>query len=246
MTDYVLSSKSADKAIPDDSFIAYTIVTSDLLGAIAQKYDVNVVDNLLVGFKYIGEQIHLRADEGNQTFLCGGEESYGGIIGDYCRDKDAAGPTAALCEYAAQLKAEGKTLLDRLSELYEHHGVFHEDLHSEQFPGADGFLKMQQFMKLLREQPPETLGEHRVMRIRDYAGGKEIEGRSGDVLRIEVSDDGRNRVTVRPSGTEPKLKVYTQVHVPVSNGDVAEAKKKAHIKASELKESIIALIDEQG
>jgi phosphoglucomutase len=243
MTDYVLRHKKEKGELTSKHFISSTIVTTDMLTTLADHYNVMSVSNLLVGFKYIGEQINLLHDNGDNIFLCGGEESYGGIIGTYCRDKDAAGPTVALCEYAALLKKEDKTLLDRLDELYTEHGYFGEDLHSIQFPGADGFSKMQQFMKSLREKTPERLYRHSVVKVRDYLTGEEIQGKSENVVRLEVSDDGRNRVTIRPSGTEPKLKIYAQVFQPVE-GNLGEAKAIAQERIIELRDALIDMVDE--
>lgn len=241
MTDYVLANLKESGELTDKHFISSTIVTTDMLLALADYYGVQAVSNLLVGFKYIGEQIHLRDDEGDQIFVCGGEESYGGIIGGYCRDKDAAGPTAAISEYAAVLKKRDKSLLDRLDELYEQYGVFSEDLHSIQFPGADGFSEMQTFMKKLRSKTPKSLSEYVVKKVRDYSTGVEIEGKKENVIRIEVSEDGRNRVTIRPSGTEPKLKIYTQVYEPVKDS-LDKTKHIAEQRVLVLKQSIIELI----
>jgi len=241
MTDYILGEMKRAGQLTEKHFISSTIVTTDMLPAIADYYGVQAVSNLLVGFKYIGEQIHLRHDSGQQIFVCGGEESYGGIIGDYCRDKDAAGPTAALCDYAAVLKKQGKTLIDKLDELYGQHGVFMEDLYSIQFPGAEGFNEMQDFMKKLRNNSPTKIKQHEVVRVRDYSFGKEIEGKKENVIRLEVSQDGRNRVTIRPSGTEPKLKIYTQVFVSAGN-TLATAKEEAQNRIDELKQGIIEMI----
>ncbi len=241
MTDYVLGSLSKKGALTDKCFISSTIVTTDMLLALAEHYGVKAHSNLLVGFKYIGEQINLLHDSGREVFVCGGEESYGGIIGDYCRDKDAAGPTLALSEFAAVLKSEGRTLIDKLDELYANYGVYLEDLHSITFPGAEGFLQMQHFMDSLRSKPPKKIAGELVVKIKDYNLGKEIPGRAENVIRLELSNDGRNRVTVRPSGTEPKLKIYTQVFVPV-DGDLQQAKNQATARILSYKDGIESFI----
>jgi phosphoglucomutase len=242
MTDYVLESMKKRNELTSKHFIASTIVTTDMLLKIAESYGINAISNLLVGFKYIGEQINLRHDEGDEIFVCGGEESYGGIIGDYCRDKDAAGPTAAVAELAADLKKEGKTLLDKMDELYVKHGYFHEDLHSITFPGAEGFKAMKQFMTNMRENPPKTIGGNEVLNQVDYSTGEVIKGKKENVLRFEFSSDGHNRITIRPSGTEPKIKIYTQAYTPVE-GSIEETKNKTIERVEAIKNEIIKAVE---
>jgi len=242
MTDTMLSNLKAEDKLTKDHFIASTIVTTDMLTKIAEQYGVQHISNLLVGFKYIGEQIHLKHDKGSGVFVCGGEESYGGVVGDYCRDKDAAGPTAVVIELAAILKKEGKTLLDKLDDLYAMHGYFHEELTSISFPGAEGFNSMQNFMDKLRQDPPEEIAGLKVVKTRDYSDGEEIEGKKENVLRLEFSDDGHNRVTIRPSGTEPKIKIYAQTHEDVES-DLEEAKTKALNRSSSLCDALMEMVN---
>jgi phosphoglucomutase len=243
MTDYVLSTMQESNELTSKHFIASTIVTTDMLNVLATKYGVNSISNLLVGFKYIGEQIFLRQDRGDEIFVSGGEESYGGIIGDYCRDKDAAGPTAVVAELASVLKLENKTLLDKLDELYLEHGYFLEDLHSIGFPGSEGFKQMKSYMKMLRLNPPLEMAGLTIENIRDYSLGIEIEGKKENVLRFEFSDDTRNRITVRPSGTEPKIKVYIQVFEEVE-GSLQDSKGIAQKRVDDLKQYIIKSIED--
>jgi phosphoglucomutase len=243
MTDYMLEGLKNNAELTDSHFIASTIVTTDMLTKIAEHYNIKHVSNLLVGFKYIGEQIHLLHDEGDSTFVCGGEESYGGVVGDYCRDKDGAGPTAVVVELAAELKKHGKTLLDKLDELYETHGYFHEDLKAISFPGAKGFTTMQNFMDKLRKDTPKEIGGLQVVRVRDYLSGEEIAGKKENVLRLEFSDDGHNRVTIRPSGTEPKIKIYAQTHEVVVD-ELSVAKAEASAKSSLLCKSLMKMVEE--
>jgi phosphoglucomutase len=243
MTDYMLEGLKNNGELTNSHFIASTIVTTDMLTKIAEHYNIKHISNLLVGFKYIGEQIHLLHDEGDSTFVCGGEESYGGVVGDYCRDKDAAGPTAVVVELAAELKKQDKTLLDKLDELYETHGYFHEDLEAISFPGAKGFTTMQNFMDKLRKDTPKEIGGLQVVRVRDYLSGEEIVGKKENVLRLEFSDDGHNRVTIRPSGTEPKIKIYAQTHEVVED-DLIVAKAEASAKSSLLCKSLMKMVEE--
>ena len=241
MTDYILEKAKNTNSLTSKHFISSTIVTTDLLPLLAKHYGINSVSNLLVGFKYIGEQIHLRCDKGDEIFLCGGEESYGGIIGTYARDKDGAAPAMILAEMAAELKVKKVTLVDKLDELYSKHGYFHEELEAIYFYGASGSEKMKAFMHDLRSNPPKEMAGCKVRKVRDYITGEEIEGRSEDVLRIEFSNDGRNRITVRPSGTEPKLKVYVQMYAPVVDS-LAATKESVISKANALKQDILCMV----
>jgi phosphoglucomutase len=174
---------------------------------------------MLIGFKYIGELIH-KKEATDEVFVLGGEESYGLLKGDYARDKDGATGALPLAEYAAELKKQGKTLYDRLLELYSEHGLFAEHLANAYFEGAIGFAKMQSVMTDLRTNPPAEINGHAVTAILDYqtlerrdvATGEitSIDCAAGNVIALELGGDYRRRVTVRPSGTEPKLKFYIQ------------------------------------
>lgn len=216
--DYALRKKKQRGELTAQHYIAKTIVTTDMLNALAKSYGVKLYGNMLIGFKYIGELIHLK-EESDEIFLIGGEESYGLLKGGYSRDKDAAVGALLLAEYAAELKLEGKTLYDRLVELYAEHGVYLERLDTVFFRGASGFERMQQVMAGLRENAPKAVGEYTVTAVLDYKSLKKrhlVEERedtmdciSGNVVVLEFSDE-RCRITIRPSGTEPKLKFYLQ------------------------------------
>lgn len=218
VAEYVLEQKTLRQDISAHDYIAKTIVTTDMLEAVATRYGVQTHGNLLIGFKYIGELI--RNNEGTESnFILGGEESYGLLKGDYARDKDGAVGALMAAEYAAHLKRQDKTLVDRLFELYAEYGLYVETLENIQFPGADGFASMQSIMETLRNNPPTELGGHRVTRLLDYntliatdtQTGEEaaIPCIRGNVVALEFGDS-RRRVTIRPSGTEPKLKLYIQ------------------------------------
>ena len=218
-SEYVLKSMKDKDEIGDDDYIAKTIVTTDLLNAIAAKYEVKSHDNLLVGFKFIGELI--RNHEGkNGRFIIGGEESYGLLKGDYARDKDGAIGALILAQYAAELKKEGKTLYDRLFDIYEEYGLYVEDLVNVQFPGADGFRKMQEIMDSLRNNPPKEIGGQKISKFLDYKTLIEKDLESGESSEIDCLHKGNvlvfelgqrsKRVTIRPSGTEPKIKLYIE------------------------------------
>lgn len=226
-TDYVLSKKQQKSELNGKQYIAKTIVTTDMLTALADHYGVKMYGNMLVGFKYIGELI-LNKEDTDEEFVIGGEESYGLLKGDYARDKDGAVGALPLVEYAAELKAEGKTLFDRLLELFVEHGIYIERLDNVQSPGADGFERMQKIMRELRNNPPSHIQEQQVTAVLDYTTLERkdlitgevtpIDCISGNVFVLELGD-ARRRITVRPSGTEPKIKFYVQWYDNVKSQD---------------------------
>jgi phosphomannomutase len=218
-TDYALSKLKAKGKLTPKHYVAKTIVTTDMMTALSDDYGVKMYTNMLIGFKYIGELI-LSKEPTDEIFVIGGEESYGLLKGDYARDKDGAVGALPLAEYAAELKKDGKTLYDRLLELFVQYGVYMERLDSAYFLGASGFETMQRVMADLRADPPKKLGEHTITAILDYqtlerrdlVTGKvtTIDCIKGNVMTLELNGDARCRVTIRPSGTEPKLKFYVQ------------------------------------
>jgi phosphomannomutase len=199
-----------------------------MLTSLAQQYNVGIYSNMLIGFKYIAALI-LRKEETDETFVIGAEESYGLLKGDYVRDKDGAVGALPLAEYAAELKRDAKTLYDRLLELYGEYGLYLERLDNAYFTGASGFQTMQTVMAELRQDPPVSLGDHVISATLDY---KSLERRDiktgevtpidcikGNVMVFEFDNDSRRRITIRPSGTEPKLKFYVQWFEEVTTQD---------------------------
>lgn len=217
-TEYSLRSLQRKGQLTEKHYIAKTIVTTDMMQAVADAYGVKTYGNMLVGFKYIGELLRNK-ESTDEVFVIGGEESYGLLKGDYARDKDGAVGALPLAEYAAELKQRGKTLWDELIDLYKKYGLFVERLDNLQCPGADGFKQMQTIMASLREQPPIEVDGHKVTAVLDYKTLQRrdiatseitsIDCMAGDVLVYEFGD-ARRRVTIRPSGTEPKMKFYVQ------------------------------------
>lgn len=217
-TEYTLRKKREKGELQSNDFVAKTIVTTDMIDALAHAYNVKCYGNLLIGFKYIGELI--LSLEGKERFLIGGEESYGLLKGDYARDKDGAVGALPLAEYAAELKKDGKTLYDRLFELYKEYGVYIERLDTVECPGANGFEQMQHIMTTLRAQPITKIHDQQVTAVIDYqtlkrtdlASGEatDVDCINGNVIVLECNNDPRQRFTIRPSGTEPKLKIYSQ------------------------------------
>ena len=200
-------------------YLVKTIVTTDMLYAVAEYYHVKLYGNLLVGFKWIGEMLTQKEASG-EIFVTGSEESFGLLKGDYARDKDGATGALPLAEYAAELKQDGKTLYDALVMLYQRHGVYREHLDNAQFEGAAGFSKMVDVMQSLRTDPPTDVAGHTVTATLDYetlqrtdlstGDVSSIDCISGNVFVLELDGDIRKRITVRPSGTEPKMKLYIQ------------------------------------
>jgi len=216
--DYVLKQKQGRGELTPEHYVAKTIVTTDMLTALAGHYGVRLYGNMLIGFKYIGRLI--TSKEGtNEQFVIGGEESYGLLKGTYARDKDGAIGALPLAEYAAELKAEDKTLVDKLFDLYAQHGVYAEQLQTIVCPGAQGFEQMQRIMQRLRTDAPTQVSSETVTHISDYQSLEKrdittgetstIDCDAGNVVVLQFGDE-RRRITVRPSGTEPKLKFYMQ------------------------------------
>lgn len=216
--DYVLSKLQAKGILTPRHYLVKNIVTTEMLGSIARKYNVNCYDNILIGFKYIGEIIRLKENT-DETFVLGGEESFGLLKGDYARDKDGASGALPVAEYAAELKLENKTLWDRLMELYNEHGLILEGMATMVCPGAEGFTQMQDIMTSFRSSPPEQVAGQKITAAFDYQTLKRTDLATGQVSDIDCVNGNvlvfefgnrRRRVTIRPSGTEPKLKLYVQ------------------------------------
>lgn len=227
-TEFALMKLAGSGTLTDKHYIAKTIVTTDLLDAIAGRYGAKVYGDMLIGFKYIGELL-LKKENSDETFVIGGEESYGLLKGDYARDKDGAVGALIVAEYAAELKLQGKTLYDRLLAMYGEYGIYSERLDTMVCPGASGFEQMKSIMARLRSNPPTAIGSHQVTAVSDYltlkrrsSDGRETDVAcqvAGNVVVLECGD-ARRRVTVRPSGTEPKLKFYVQWHEEARSDDL--------------------------
>ena len=208
LLDYLCRTRIARNTMPQDPVAVTTIVSTDMATPVAQSYGVEL-RRTLTGFKYIGEQIGLLEEEGHpERYLFGFEESYGYLSGAHVRDKDAVNAVMLACECAAWYAGQGMTLLDAMNALYEKFGFYRNGLLSRAFEGQDGMAAMDALMKSLRAAPPAEIGGWKVSGTTDY-----LSGNTGlipsDVLEFRLEDAGK--VIVRPSGTEPKLKLYLSV-----------------------------------
>ncbi len=240
LVDYILSSM---ETIPENSVIIKTIVTSELGKAVAEHYGVETIDTL-TGFKFIGEKIKEFEEKGDKNFLFGYEESYGYLAGTFVRDKDGVVSAMLIAEMAAYYKSKGMSLLDALKGIYKKFGYYKEDLKSIKLEGKEGIEKIGRIMEQLRNNPPLEIGELKVEVLRDYLERKAryilkdreepVSLPKSNVLHFTL-DDG-SWFAVRPSGTEPKIKIYFSA--------VAEWEKEAQLKLKMIKDFVLNKIDE--
>ena len=207
LLDYICSQRVKHGKMPEKPVMVKTIVTMDLAERIAARYGLET-RNVLTGFKFIGEQIGLLENQGQkERYVFGFEESYGYLTGTYVRDKDGVGGAYMICEMFSYYATRGIRLTDKLQELYKEYGYCRNTLHSFQFEGSAGFAKMQRIMALFR-QGIQSFGGLRVEKVLDYSLGLDGLPKS-DVLKFLL--EGGCSLVVRPSGTEPKLKLYLSV-----------------------------------
>ena len=215
LCEYVLSQKQAAGKIPADGQVVKSIVSTNLIDAVAKAYGAELIE-VLTGFKWIGKQILKNETTGHGTYLFGMEESYGCLIGTYARDKDAISATAALCEVAAYYKQKGMTLWDAMIAMYEKYGYYKDAVKAIGLSGIEGLAKIQSIMETLRNNTPTEVGGYKVTSARDYkldtikdmaTGEVKPTGLpSSNVLYYDLEDGAW--ICVRPSGTEPKIKFY--------------------------------------
>ncbi|MBN2049036.1 MAG: phospho-sugar mutase [Spirochaetales bacterium] len=214
LCDYILRTKVEQGNMPKNPAVVKTIVTTELQRLIAESYGARCVD-VLTGFKYIGEKMN-QFEKSGDSYVFGGEESYGFLVETEIRDKDAVSAALMTAEMTLWNRSRNKSLLDHLYELYRKHGCFKEVLISKTFKGQKGLEDMKTLMEGLRKTPPESFGPQAVKVVRDYLHRKAWNTASGDQRDIDLpaSDvlqfvlDNQAVVTVRPSGTEPKVKFY--------------------------------------
>lgn len=218
LLDYILSTRREQGTLPERGVMIKTIVSSELGRAVADRYGVETIDTL-TGFKYIGEQIGILERQG-KTFLFGYEESFGYLAAPFVRDKDGVMASLLICEMAAWHLQQGRTLADALMALYEREGVFLERLESLTLTGKEGVAQIAGCMAAWREQAPAELAGQAVVEVRDYLKKEALDRNTGSVRPVRLApemppenvlqfvlEDG-SWVALRPSGTEPKLKVY--------------------------------------
>jgi phosphoglucomutase len=221
---YVLNRWKEAGRFEGNEFIVKTIVSSELLSDIAVSFGVEYF-NCLTGFKFIADVI--RSNEGVKRYIIGGEESYGYLIGDFVRDKDAISACALIAETAAWMADQGKSLFDLLLQLYLQYGFYKESLLSVTKKGKSGAEDIQQMMVGYRTDPPVSINNSRVIKVKDYLSLREKNLVTGKVLQIDlpksnvlqfILEDG-SIISVRPSGTEPKIKFYFGVREKMVSTD---------------------------
>ncbi len=221
---YMLNAWHGAGRLTGSQYVVKTIVTTYLIDRIAEQYGVECF-NTLTGFKYIGELIsHF---EGEKEFIAGGEESYGYLVGEHVRDKDAIVSTVIIAEMAAFYKDQGSSLYEALLGIYEEFGCYRERLVSIYKKGREGAEEIKRMLKHYREDPPAELDGSQVVTIKDYKSGKSLDVATGKTTPVDLPEsnvlqfiarDG-SMVTVRPSGTEPKIKFYCSVNAPMDSRD---------------------------
>ena len=242
LCEYVLSQKAAKNAIPEDGEVVKSIVTTNLVDAVADYYHCKLVE-CLTGFKWIGKQILKEEQTGKGHYMFGLEESYGCLIGTYARDKDAVSASVDLCEAAAYYKTKNMTLWDAMVAMYEKYGYYKDAVKAIGLKGIEGLAKIQNIMETLRKEAPTKVGEYDVVSARDYKLDTIKDMKTGavtetglpasNVLYYDLNDGAW--VCVRPSGTEPKIKFY----YGVKGTSLEDADK----KSAELGEALMAMVD---
>lgn len=240
VAEYVCRERKNTGTLPANGALCSTIVSTNLAAAIAKAYDLKFIETL-TGFKYIGEQIKFFDENHSYKFIYGMEESYGCLVGDYTRDKDACGAVVMLSEVAAFCKTQGKTLCDAMGEIYDKYGYYREGAYSLTLKGADGEARIKEIMNNLRSNPITEVAGLKVVALRDYKEDRRVDFESkvetatglprSNVLYFELDKDGW--FAVRPSGTEPKIKFYFGVNEATM--------KDANDKLAEIKRFVVTL-----
>lgn len=243
IAEYQLSERKRQGILPENGVLIKTIVSSTMANIMAQEYNIRLIE-VLTGFKYIGEQIRLLEEEKSQ-YLFGFEESYGCLVGTHARDKDAIAAVMVLCEAVAFYQGQGLSLWDQMQNIYKKYGYFKENLLTITLKGAEGEEKIAKILSRLRKNPPMDLGEDKVVAVRDYQKRKRFDIKTheeeilklprSNVLYYEMENDAW--CCVRPSGTEPKIKIY----FGVKGNDMEHASKKLKI----MKAAVVRIIKQE-
>lgn len=257
LIDYVLGSLTANGKLPANGMVIKTIVTTELQRKITESYGVSCEDTL-TGFKWICDLIENHENgtyKPQKKFICGGEESYGFLMDTFVRDKDAVMACAIAAEMIAWNKGQGRTMTQVLNSLFTKHNVFQETLLTSTFPGKEGAEKMNKMMENLRANPPRIIAGLNVQAIEDFQLGvrsqpegngfrpvKKLTLPRSDVLQFSLG--GCSRVSVRPSGTEPKIKYYVSVEEPAKGfvgEDLERAKRRALQQAKAIEQAFVEI-----
>ena len=241
LAEYEISQMKEKGMLPEDGALVKSIVSTNLANDIAKYYNIDLIE-VLTGFKYIGEKMLEFETNGNGTYVFGFEESYGCLIGDYARDKDGISAVMSLCEAAAYYKSKGMTLWDQMMKIYEKYGFYKEDQVSIVLEGADGAEKIKSMMTNMRNNLPEKIGKYKVIEFKDVeldeiknlvTGEQRKTGLpKSNVLYYELENNAW--CCVRPSGTEPKIKLYMGVK--------ADSMESAEKDLEELKDAMVRLV----
>ena len=223
---YYILKRKAEVGFGGHEFTVNTIVTTDLMNVISERYGITVYETL-TGFKHIAKLI--REKEGSEKFIAGGEESYGYMIGDFVRDKDAVASCLILAEMTGWARKHGKSLFDILIDIYLEFGLYMENMHPLVKKGMSGASQIDQMMQEFRKNPPKVLGGSKVIKVMDYENGRKIDDKGtieefkftkSNVLQF-YTEDG-SKISVRPSGTEPKIKFYFSANCSLESRDAFE------------------------
>lgn len=237
IAEYILRERKATGTLPDNAALIKTIVTTNLADSLTKAYGVHEVE-VLTGFKYIGEQIKWFEENHTYEYVFGLEESYGCLAGTHARDKDAVVAVMCLCEVAAWCKKMGITVWDQMINIYKQYGFFMEGIHTVTLKGIEGAEQIKAIMENLRNDPPKAFGDLKVKEFRDYLKDETLDletgkkGKTGlptsNVLYFDLEND--SWCCARPSGTEPKLKLY----MGIKGNDLEDAKKKLAVLKDEV------------
>ncbi len=240
---YILSELEKKKALTPNNLVIETSVTTSLIADIAKDFGIKAESNLLVGFKFIGEIIEKLANKND--FIFAAEESLGYLAGTFVRDKDAAIAALFLAELISKLKDNNKTLIDYLDEIYAKYGYYKNILHMVELPGKKGFVNIKNIMVGFRTSPPKEMAGFKVLETIDrlpegQRTGEDYKvGATGDQLSFILSNDQKSKLTVRPSGTEPKIKYYIQ-HYGSSSGDLNAVRARIDAEAESMEQNLVA------
>ena len=206
IAEYILREKTATGTMPENPALVTTIVTTNMTKPITKAYGVKLIE-VLTGFKFIGEQIGFLEAKGEENrYIFGFEESYGYLAGSYVRDKDAVVASMLICEMAAYYRAKGSSIKEELERIYAEYGRYLNKVDSFEFPGLSGMDTMAGIMQKFRDNPPADIAGYKVVKVTDYKKPEETGLPAANVLIYKLENN--ETVVVRPSGTEPKIKIY--------------------------------------